>query len=157
MDKLKHKRNRSIEDRFKSKYEINESGCWLWTDCLNQHGYGIIRVDKRNKIASRLSYELIHGPIQSNMLVCHKCDNPACVNPDHLFIGTHKDNTTDMVIKGRVHLGERNHRSKLTNKDVLYIRSASSKGETTVTLGKQFNVTRHLIGDIVRRKIWRHL
>lgn len=83
------------------------SGCWLWTGGLTRGGYGILRVgslsdgSRRSARASRLAYSLFVGPIDGDLFVCHKCDVPACVNPDHLFLGTARDNIRDMVKKGR--------------------------------------------------------
>jgi hypothetical protein len=77
------------------------SGCWLWTACINSRGYGQIRVNGKGILAHRLSYELHCGEIPNGKLVCHRCDCRICVNPDHLFIGTAKDNTQDMIAKGR--------------------------------------------------------
>lgn len=80
---------------------IPESGCWIWTEYCNNHGYGRFRVDGKKTLAHRASYEAFIGPIPEGMLVCHKCDTPACVNPSHLFLGTDKDNVRDCINKGR--------------------------------------------------------
>lgn len=78
-----------------------ESGCWEWSGTRNSGGYGDIRVDCRTTKAHRYSWEIHNGPIPAGMLVCHKCDNPPCVNPSHLFLGTARDNVNDMIKKGR--------------------------------------------------------
>ncbi len=77
------------------------SGCWLWTAYVDRDGYGNITINRKPTPAHRASWELFKGTIPKGLLVCHKCDTPACVNPDHLFLGTHKDNIRDSFAKGR--------------------------------------------------------
>jgi hypothetical protein len=93
----------SMEQRFNKKYIINEhTDCWEWTAAKNNIGYGMFRFSKElMRTAHRVSYEINKGPIPHGMVVCHTCDNPKCVNPDHLWVGTHKDNSRDMTSKGR--------------------------------------------------------
>lgn len=100
-----------INERFDTKYvPVPESGCWLWTGSVDQNGYGRIGgYDENGKyrplIATRVSLAIHGRPVPAGMDACHKCDTPACVNPDHLFIGTHKANGQDMVAKGRATQG----------------------------------------------------
>jgi HNH endonuclease len=97
------------------------SGCWLWTGGVNNHGYGLIHPGKDYQttlsmvFAHRVSWEMHRGPIPDGMDVLHKCDTPPCVNPDHLFVGTHASNMADASKKGRMHPGEKNGRARLTS------------------------------------------
>jgi hypothetical protein len=92
----------SLQERFNRSYDINkEIGCWEWNRALNVKGYGHMRMDHKNILAHRLAYELYKGEITNSLCVCHSCDNPKCVNPAHLWLGTKKDNNKDMLQKGR--------------------------------------------------------
>lgn len=93
----------TVEQRFNKKYIINEqTNCWEWTAATNNIGYGMFRFNvNKMRTAHRVSYELFNGPIPPGLVVCHTCDNPKCVNPDHLWVGTMKDNWDDMNNKGR--------------------------------------------------------
>ena len=98
----------STEDRFWS--HVDKSGnCWLWTAARDWHGYGSFRFPDRCVKAHRFSYELHFGPIPPGMFVCHHCDNPPCVRPDHIFVGTQSDNMRDASQKGRLPAGETHH------------------------------------------------
>lgn len=106
-----NKRN-TAHARFFTKYKIDtDTGCWNWTGYL-YHGYGILSVARKPTKAHRVSYEIHHGAIPSGMIICHRCDNRSCVNPDHLFVGTYKDNNQDIVDKGRHYLSKRTHCDK---------------------------------------------
>lgn len=149
-------------DRF-WKYVDKTSDCWLWTGAKTFGGYGVINSGGRNgKIirAHRLSWELHNGPIPAGIEVCHRCDNPPCVNPAHLFLGTHHENVLDTVRKGRasggVH-GEKHHQAKLTMQKASDIRAAYATGQTSLNkLARQYSVSKRTILNIVHRRIWNY-
>ena len=94
--------NASIKERLLNNIElITESGCWIWMGYVTKWGYGTISVDYKKKCTHRMAYQEMIGEIPKGMLVCHTCDVPSCINPNHLFVGTHQDNMDDMTKKGR--------------------------------------------------------
>jgi len=153
---------KTLLERFEEKFmpEPN-TGCWIWTASLNPTGYGQFMLKNRPSLASRVSYELYKTKIPNKMLVCHTCDNRLCVNPDHLFLGTHQDNTNDMMSKGRsknkVFYGESHGNSKLNNEQVLEIRSLHKTGLNYKQIASKFNITSENVGYIVLRKAWKHI
>ena len=169
MSKIKRMRGYSTRDRFvyySGMEEINNRDtCWIWKGGKDKDGYGVIMTGslegKIKRIRShRYSWEYFFGTIPNGMLVCHKCDNPACVNPDHLFLGTFKDNTQDMIQKGRKGYnnlgGCRNPRGKLSSQQVVSIRELFSTGRYTKRqLGRMFNIGDRQIGYIVRFESWK--
>ncbi len=135
--------------------ELNKKTlCWDWIGTLWNNGYARTGVKGCNGRAYRLAYQEFVGKIKKGMLICHACDNPKCVNPDHLFQGTAQENMTDMVQKGRSLKGERHHKAKLNLEEVKEIRSRSN--EPRVKLAKEFNVSDCTIRDIVKRRSWKH-
>jgi len=150
---------------FHSKYEKNtRNGCWEWFAAKDVHGYGRIgTVDKKIEVASRFSWRIHHGDIPSKMCVCHKCDNPCCVNPEHLFLGTYQDNALDSKRKGRsskppVHEGASHHRAKLNERQVLEIRSLyRTKRYSQRALGRKFGMHQTVVGKIIRGDLWKEV
>lgn len=136
-------------------------GCHYWIGAVTSQGYGLMYVNegerRRQKNAHRISYEIYKGDIPKGMIVCHQCDNRLCVNPYHLFAGTPKDNTQDMVKKLRGTHGEKSTSAKLTNRDVLLIREHYKVGVLQSELAKRFNVLPNCISRIVNNKRWKHL
>ncbi len=130
------------------------SGCWLWIGAVNPAGYGIIAVAGSARLAHRISWEIHRSEIPDGKHVCHKCDVPCCVNPDHLFLGTDADNMADKTNKGRQHWGERTPGSTLKEADVHAIRASAG---THKSIGARFDVTQGHVTNIKNRKVWRNL
>ena len=148
-----------VSVRFQQYVQKTEE-CWLWIGSCNKQGYGQIGSGPpRNTMlrAHRVSYELHYGTIPNEMDVCHHCDNPPCVNPAHLFLGTARDNAQDARRKGRTAKGERQGHSKLSTADVYSIRYRSLQGERNINLAKEYGVTDATICEILHRKSWQHL
>ena len=109
----------SIVDKIVSRVEVNaETGCWEWQGARASRGYGTIWINGSSCVVSRVMFAESRGPIPDGLWVLHRCDNPPCCNPDHLFLGTHQDNVDDRVRKGRGTKGERVPVSKLTAEDI---------------------------------------
>ena len=151
---------RSLKERFAERFARGApDACWLWT-AGKRRGYGSIRDGGRMRQAHRVAWELAHGPIPDGLCVCHKCDNPPCVNPAHLFLGTKQDNNRDRARKGRQGWikGESNGRARLTEDDVREIRALIELGKHSQReIGQEYGVSRTLIGRIVRSEVWTHV
>jgi hypothetical protein len=130
--------------------------CWNWQGNISIKGYGDIKSTRR-WLAHRLSYHLHFGPIPEGVFVCHRCDNPACVNPSHLFLGTCADNVRDCVDKGRNSRGELRPASKLTADKVREMRHLYGEGVPTTRLAEQFGVVASTVVRIVFRRAWKHI
>lgn len=128
----------SLLARFWAK--VDRSGeCWTWTACTNRHGYGQFGIRRRHYLAHRVSYALAHGPFDTALYICHSCDNPPCVRPDHLFVGTQLDNMRDASGKGRTYSVRKTHcvRGHALEGDNLKINSAGSRSCRTCLLDRQ--------------------
>jgi hypothetical protein len=140
------------------KYVVKTDGCWKWVGSKDSNGYGRLNVDGAPELAPRLSWMIHYGDIPEGKCVCHKCDNPSCTNPEHLFVGSYKDNTADMWNKGRakpgVSLGEKHGMSKLTSETVRAIRNTPG---TDIEVAKVFGISRVTVYDIRIGKTWKHL
>ena len=150
----------SDRTRFWSKVNLGSyKECWDWNASLQTAGYGQISIDGTQRSAHRISYLITYGTIPKGLCVLHRCDNKKCVNPQHLFLGTHKDNAIDAARKGRLsNRGETHPSARLTSADVLAIRSLWRSGKVTQKqIADQFRVTEDHVGDIVRRRYWSHL
>ena len=148
--------------RFQTGYEPGPPGeCWAWTGSrLKRNGrytYGVFSIKRRQVRATRLAWAIRHGSPPGDLIVCHRCDNPACVNPDHLFLGTHADNMADKVHKGRQVRGERHYRSKLTATDIVEIRRRVANGETQTSVASDYGIRSNNVSFIVNRVTWKHV
>lgn len=134
--------------------------CWEWQASKNRIGYGTISIKHKARLAHRVSWAVCNGQICEGLCVCHTCDNPGCVNPAHLFLGTMKDNVRDRDRKGRgVNLvGEKHGCHKLTEKQVIEIREKYIQHKYNSTmLSKEYSVTKNMIHLIVTYKNWKHV
>lgn len=137
---------------------IDSDLCWNWNAGCYINGYGQIRDGAHKRLAHRVSYELHYGEVPAHLCVLHSCDNKKCVNPYHLFCGTHQENMDDKVNKERQPRGESHGMHKLTADQVREIRDRFCKGECVkARLGEEFGVSSVLIRLIVNRQIWRHI
>lgn len=148
--------------RFKIQYEIRENGCWeVVNRSISIYGYPKVAFDGKHYNAHRLVYIMEVNPeIDSDIYVCHSCDNKLCVNPAHLFEGSHLDNMRDKEIKGRGNqpLGEKVGISKLTENDIILIRELYYAGaKTQFELASLFNVDQSNISYIINNKTWKHV
>ena len=147
----------TIEGRFLFYTEVDPaSGCWIWTGSTDKFGYGRISGSGENFKAHRWSYQYYFGKFEQSLHVLHSCDNPGCVNPLHLFLGTHQDNMDDMNNKGRgvYHSGERSWGSKLTEVEVLQMIDLFKAGFTNMKIAEYYHVSDTCIGNIKRGITW---
>lgn len=162
--------NLPVLERFYNKVEKsdNPDGCWLWTGSISKAGYGVIGANGKGIYTHRFIYEHFKGTIPDGMFVCHTCDNPACCNPAHLWLGTHKENMRDMARKERAVYQRHPEKAprgeqvtqfvKLTAQDVREIRRRNALGGVSyLDLAQQYGVDRTNIGCIVRRVSWKHI
>lgn len=146
----------TIGDLFARCEPEPNSGCWLWTENTNDRGYAMVWDDGKHKRAARLAYSLVHSDILPNLEVCHRCDNRLCINPDHLFLGTHQENMDDMVRKGRAadQLGSKHHMAKLSEAQVVAIRN---ENRVARLVAEDYGVSKSTIFAIWNRQNWSHL
>lgn len=137
---------------------VDTSGeCWVWKPTVNSsRKYGKVQIDKKTLAAHRVAYEHWKGDIPEGLIVCHSCDNPACVNPDHLWLGTYKDNMHDASVKNRMcrRFGEANVQAKLTAEQVISIRE-DTRSQSAISV--DYGVDQSTISLIKHGKRWRFI
>lgn len=152
---------KTLADRFWDKVDRRgPDDCWLWTRATNEHGYGVMRPEGKRSgptiKAHRVSL-ILAGVDIDGLLIRHSCDNPPCVNPAHLSVGTRADNSADMVSRGRQARGSRSGSSRLTEREVVEIRARRTDGALQRDLAAEYGVSRTTISQIANGKTWTHI
>ena len=152
--------------------KVDKSGdCWNWIGGSSPAGYGRFTIlmsgTKKFLLSHRISYFIHTGSLPNGMLVCHSCDNPSCVNPDHLFLGTYRDNVMDAVNKGRIKIpfgintifpkGEKHPEAKITKDQAIEIKERLSNGERQIDIAEDYPISRWMISKIARGRCWTHV
>lgn len=145
----------NIFDRLFDRAMIQENGCWEFSGARHNQGYGLISLNGKMYRAHRVAYDLCVGDIPEDIQVLHKCDNPPCVNPEHLFLGTGQDNMDDKVAKDRHTYGEGH--GKLTEEQVIEIRALLDSGLSYKEVATQFNISKSATSHIWHGRTWAHL
>ena len=148
-------RHMSVEDRL-NKFHIkdHDSGCWNWIGKKDKRGYGRCSFEGRKQFAHRISHKVFKGPIPDGLYILHSCDNPACINPDHLRIGTQAENMNDAVVRRRMPIGEQSSMSKLSNESVMQIVEMRNSGMSIADIARNFNVEFTTVSVILRGHTW---
>ena len=137
-------------------YLMAASGCWICVTHKQGNGYPQIEHRGRRKYVHRFVFEDAYGPVPHGINVCHSCDNPPCINPEHLYLGTQADNCADASKRGRTTIGEKNRHAKLTCADVEAVRAAAGTA-TQKIIAEQFGISRRTVGQVIHRDTWRHI
>lgn len=152
---MSRRANEANQDLILQRIEVSPAGCWEWTELRCNRGYGMVRIAQKWFRAHRMAMHVFKDfDLKSKLLVCHTCDNPPCVNPAHLFIGTPKDNARDAVRKGRWvnNAGERHPQLKLSTDDLWEIKRLYDSGSKQRELAKMYNVSQQHVSKIINSK-----
>ncbi len=152
----------TLSDVWNKINKKSDEECWEWKGATTKGGYGSMKLYNKTKYVHRVVYEITYGKFSNDLDVLHKCDNPLCCNPEHLFLGTQQDNVRDMDVKGRRgktdQKGELNNASKLTKTDIEKIRELNYSGSYSQReIGEIFGVGQQCICLIVNHKTWKHI
>ena len=158
----KYGNHKPAAERLRARVKITSNGCWEWLGWKNKGGYGEISIYGKSVQTHRASWELKNGPIPPGKIIRHKCDNRACINPDHLLLGTAQENSDDARIRNRLHpkIGNLNANHKLTDENVKEIREVASNASNEATytsLAIKFHVSKATIQKVVLKITWKHL
>lgn len=158
--------NAGLQEKFWAYVNKNSpNGCWEWIG-MKERGYGRFDIKRKHFKAHRVSWELLKGSIPNGLCVLHGCDNPSCVNPEHLFLGTKGDNNRDRAKKGRSakhhridrrHRGEEGSGHKLSNQDVIEIRALYLSGTKQTDIARQWGICQATVSQIIRRATWKNI
>lgn len=144
-----------FERALKTKTKLLENGCVDWLGRRDRDGYP--RYGEKSKIVSRLIYEKTHGKIPDGMCVCHTCDNPGCVNIEHLWLGTIRENNYDKLKKRRTIFGSKHHKTKLIESDIIHIKLLYNEGVFQSIIAKEYDISQTTVSHIVLGKGWKHV
>jgi HNH endonuclease len=147
----------SLKEKLLSRYYVGESGCWIYTGGWGSNGYGVIWHEGKQKSVHRVSFELYKGPVPPGLYVLHKCNNKPCFNPDHLYAGTAKQNTADMIEAGRFvdNSGERNGRAILSKREVGEIKFLIAEGQLSYReIGQIYGAAPNTVKTIASGRNW---
>lgn len=148
----------TAQERFRRYFRPGaDSQCWEWQGARRQSGHGMFGINGSHVVASRFALEQAVGPAPDGALACHRCDNPPCVNPKHLYWGTRQDNADDAVSRGRIPLGEDKAQSVLTEQQVIEIRERYAAGEPQKSIAQSYPVTVPTIRSIALGDKWKHV
>ena len=149
----------SIDLMFSYINKNAENSCWEWTRCLSNKGYAVFNVKNKMILVHRFMYEKFKNKISNKMSVCHSCDNPKCVNPEHLFLGTHKENIIDCIKKGRDKKarGERQRKCSISEKTAIEIKTKFKEGKTIKEIYHLFDCSYQTVWNICKNRSWKYL
>ena len=148
---------RTTHENFLRKVDKVDGGCWEWTGAVLKDGYGHFHVNRKGVIASRYSYQHYKGDIPPGLVVRHKCDNPKCVNPEHLELGTQKDNYNDAKMKGRHVHGEKHGNVLYSGEQIKKVLQLIAEGMRPIDISKQTGVALSTVYDVRLGRSWKHL